>query len=89
MKYSKFIVFLVIVLNATFTSAVLFIVYHGIPEPVALISAWFAFTTGELWFLSSIKKKEATHENKLETKTHVEEILGNGDNTSHNNFDSP
>jgi hypothetical protein len=25
-------------------------------EPVTLIGCWFAFTTGELWMLSSIKK---------------------------------
>jgi len=30
----------------------------GISEPVALITAWFGFTGGELWMLSSIKKKK-------------------------------
>jgi hypothetical protein len=27
-------------------------------EPITLIGAWFAFTTGELWMLSSIKKSK-------------------------------
>jgi hypothetical protein len=89
MKYSKIIVALVILLNTVFASAVLFIFLSVGSEPVVLIGAWFAFTTGELWLIAGIKKKEAIHENKLERKTFVEEILGNGDNTSHNNFDSP
>jgi len=25
---------------------------------VTLVTAWFAFTTGELWFLASIRKKK-------------------------------
>lgn len=58
MKFSKFIVSLVIVINIFFTSAVLFIFYRTGSEPMALIGAWFAFTTVELWSLASIKKKE-------------------------------
>jgi len=27
-------------------------------EPTALIAAWFAFTTGELWLLAGIRKKK-------------------------------
>jgi len=27
-------------------------------EPAALIASWFAFTTGELWALAGIKRKE-------------------------------
>jgi len=55
-KYSKFIVALVIILNVIFTVAVLYVFYHVRVEPVALIAGWFAFTTGELWFLSGITK---------------------------------
>ena len=58
MKFSKFIVSLVIVINILFTLAVLFIFYRTGSEPMALIGAWFAFTTVELWSLASIKKKE-------------------------------
>jgi hypothetical protein len=56
MKYSKFIVALVIILNVIFTAAVLYVFYYTSVEPVALIAGWFAFTTGELWFLSGITK---------------------------------
>ena len=58
MKFSKAIVSLVILLNAAFTVAVLFIFYRLGTEPTALIAAWFGFTTGELWFLAGIRKKE-------------------------------
>lgn len=57
-KFSKKIVALVIALNTAFAAAVLAVYWHTGSEPAALIAAWFAFTTGELWMLSSIKKKE-------------------------------
>ena len=62
MKFSKVIVSLVIALNIIFTVAVLYIFYRVGTEPTALIAAWFAFTTGELWFLAGIKKKEMESE---------------------------
>ena len=58
MKFSKAIVSLVIALNIIFTVAVLFIFYRIETEPTVLIAAWFSFTTGELWFLAGIKKRE-------------------------------
>lgn len=58
MKFSKAIVSLVILLNAAFTVAVLFIFYRVGTEPTTLIGAWFSFTTIELWALAGIKKKE-------------------------------
>ena len=57
-RFSKFIVTLVILLNVAFTTAVLYVFLHIGNEPTTLIAAWFAFTTGELWMLSSIKKKK-------------------------------
>jgi len=57
-RFSKFIVSLVILLNVAFTAAVLYVFLHIGNEPTTLITAWFAFTTGELWMLSSIKKKK-------------------------------
>ncbi len=58
MKFSKGIVTLVILLNAAFTTAVLFIFYRIGTEPTTLIGAWFGFTTVELWALAGIKKRE-------------------------------
>lgn len=58
MKFSKWIVALVIFLNTAFTVAVLFIFYKVSMEPTALIGAWFGFTTVELWALAGIKKRE-------------------------------
>jgi hypothetical protein len=57
-KYSKVIVALIIILNVLFTAAVLYVYLRVGSEPKTLITAWFAFTTGELWFVSGIKKKE-------------------------------
>jgi hypothetical protein len=57
-RFSKFIVSLVILLNVTFTAAVLYVFLRIGNEPTTLITAWFAFTTGELWMLASIKKKK-------------------------------
>lgn len=56
--FSKKIVTLVLILNILFTVAVLYIFFKVGSEPMALIGAWFAFTTGELWMLSSIKKQK-------------------------------
>lgn len=57
-KFSKFVVSLIIILNTLFTIAVLYVFLRVGSEPVILIGSWFAFTTGELWILSTIKKKE-------------------------------
>jgi hypothetical protein len=66
MKFSKLIVSLVILLNAAFTAAVLFIFYKVGTEPTTLIAAWFGFTTVELWALAGIKKKEVEKFNDRE-----------------------
>ncbi len=58
MKFSKVIVALVIILNVIFAAVVLYIFSTAKAEPVALIGAWFSFTTVELWALAGIKKKE-------------------------------
>ena len=66
MKFSKFVVTLVILLNTAFTVAVLYIFYRVGIEPTALIAAWFGFTTVELWALAGIKKKEVEKFNDRE-----------------------
>jgi hypothetical protein len=66
MKFSKAIVSLVILLNAAFTVAVLYIFYRIGVEPTALIAAWFGFTTVELWALAGIKKREIEIRNDKE-----------------------
>ncbi len=62
-KFSKAIVTLVVALNVLFATAVLYIFWQTGQEPTALIAAFFAFTTGELWLLSKIKIEE-TKEDK-------------------------
>lgn len=66
MKFSKKIVSVIVVMNILFTIAVLVIFWHTGNEPMTLIGAWFAFTTGELWALSSIRKSKLKGENKDE-----------------------
>jgi len=57
-RFSKKVVRWVILLNAVFVVAVLFLYWHTGSEPATLIVSWFAFTTGELWALAGIKKEE-------------------------------
>lgn len=57
-RFSKRIVSLVIFLNVIFTAAVLYVFLKVGSEPSSLIIAWFAFTTGELWMLSKIKRNK-------------------------------
>lgn len=61
-SFSKKIVTLVILLNTVFAIAVLYIFAISGVEPMALIGAWFAFTTVELWQLASIKRTEVEEE---------------------------
>jgi hypothetical protein len=60
MRYSKWIVALVILLNALFTGAVLFVFLRVGSEPTTLVAAWFSFTTVELWTLAGITKAKVT-----------------------------
>jgi len=67
MKFSKKIVTAIVTMNILFTVAVLVIFWHTGNEPMALIGAWFAFTTGELWALSSIRKSKLKGERDEQT----------------------
>jgi hypothetical protein len=60
MRYSKWIVALVILLNTGFAGAVLYAFLRVGSEPTALVAAWFGFTTVELWALSGITKTKIT-----------------------------
>lgn len=57
-QFSKVIVTAVVLFNVGFTVAVLYVFLRTGSEPTALIAAWFAFTTAELWSLASITKKK-------------------------------
>jgi hypothetical protein len=72
-RFSKLIVFLVIMLNTGFTIGVLYVFLKVGSEPTALIAAWFSFTVGELWLLSGITKKKLKGEQSngnVESKTY-------------------
>lgn len=47
-----------VLLNVLFAAAVLYVFLRMGSEPTALVVAWFAFTTGELWLLAGIKKSK-------------------------------
>lgn len=47
---------LIILLNIAFTLAVFYVFLRVGNEPTVLVGCWFAFTTGELWLLATIKK---------------------------------
>lgn len=61
-RFSKWIVSLIILLNVGFTIGAFYVFLRVGSEPTTLIISFFAFTTGELWMLSSIKKKEIKEE---------------------------
>lgn len=65
-RYSKFIVILVIIMNTAFAFATLYVFLKTSSEPSTLIAAWFAFTTGELWILKDIKKTKIKGGNQHE-----------------------
>lgn len=60
--FSMLVVVAVICYNFWFTDKVLTIFEKTGVEPVVLIGAVFAFTTGELWSLSKIKREEIKKE---------------------------
>ena len=65
-RYSKFVVLFVITLNTLFTAAVLYVFLKTSTEPAVLITAWFGFTTAELWALAGIKKADMKKENRYD-----------------------
>jgi hypothetical protein len=64
MRFSKVVVSFIVVMNVVFTAVVLGVFYKVGSEPAVLIGAWFAFTTGELWALASIRKAKAKRERR-------------------------
>ena len=62
-RFSKFIVTFIIIANCLFTAAVLFVFWRTNVEPTALIAAWFAFTTGELFALAGLRHSENKNKN--------------------------
>ena len=63
-KFSSKVIIVVFVLNVLFTLEVLEIVKAGYNEPSTLITAVFAFTTGELWCLKDIEKAKINKESE-------------------------
>ena len=63
-RYSKWLVTLIISANMAFTAIVLWLFAQTGHEPVALIAAFFGFTTGELWLLAGIKKAKIKKEHE-------------------------
>lgn len=55
-KFSNIVIILVIIMNMWFTNRALEAFVITGSEPAILIGAFFGFTTGELFALSSIKK---------------------------------
>lgn len=76
MKFSKKIVGFIIAINILFTAAILYVFVRVGNEPYALVGAWFAFTTVELWNLASIKKVESKAEKFVENIISAEDQRG-------------
>lgn len=73
MKFASKIVTLVIILNVLFTIAVLIVFAIVGSEPTILVGAWFGFTGGELWMLSSIKKTKIKNSSNIIEEVKKEE----------------
>lgn len=63
-SFNKWLITLIISLAIGFTGVVLYLQYIGVGEPSTLIVSVFAFLTGELWHMASIKKKKIEAEEK-------------------------
>nr|DAS80723.1 MAG TPA: hypothetical protein [Caudoviricetes sp.] len=61
-EYSKIVVSMIIAVNILFTLCIMILFLKKDSEPVALISAWFSFTTVELWNLAKIKRHKIDKE---------------------------
>jgi len=55
-SFAKMLIPFIIFINIIFTGAVLYVFLQTGAEPATLVVSWFAFTTGELWLLATIKK---------------------------------
>ena len=62
MRFSKIVISIILLANILFTGTVLYIFLKVEAEPVALIGACFAFTTGEVISLATIKIKEGKND---------------------------
>lgn len=85
-KFSNIIVLLVIGMNMWFTDRVLDAFEVIGVEPVVLIGAFFAFTTGELWLLAGIKKnkiKETAKSDRITARqTITDTVIGYAEDIS-------
>ena len=55
-RFSKYLIAFIVAINVAFTVGILYVFLQTSSEPSTLITAWFAFTTVELWQLATIKK---------------------------------
>jgi len=63
-------------MNIWFTVAVLSVFAKTGVEPVALVAAFFSFTTGELWLMASIKKTKVIKQKRSEVYGNLKDGLG-------------
>ena len=61
-EYSKIIVSMIIAVNILFTLCIMILFLKKGSEPTTLITAWFSFTTIELWNLAKIKRHKIDKE---------------------------
>ena len=71
--FSKILILLIVVLNIWFVCQMIQLLPQLDFEPIALIGGWFAFTTGELWALATIKKRKINQLPQEEEKTSEEQ----------------
>jgi hypothetical protein len=75
-KFSKLLILAIVLANIGFTAVVLWMFYATGSEPGVLIGAWFAFTTGELWALATIKRSKVRSKNEQNEQNEENEQNG-------------
>lgn len=66
--FSKVLILLIVALNIWFVCEMIELLPQLEFEPIALIGGWFAFTTGELWALATIKKRKLKNSSPVEAE---------------------
>jgi len=67
-NYSKILIIVIIALNVLYAIGTLLVFYKTGSEPTVLTTAFYGFTTVELWQLATIKKHKITKTETTKTE---------------------
>lgn len=80
LRFSKIIIIIVIIIVFVFTGSVLYVYNNKGTEPTTMITAFFAFMTGEILALAKLKLAEISAEiSNKKIKNNIKEEEEDGD----------